>query len=62
MTDLDLTKMILSHEINRCRGYVGTEMVNSIDNGNIEYTELLNEVYKHLSSCVELLKYKGNKK
>lgn len=59
MTNVDFKKMILSQEILRCKGHIGAEMINSIENGDLEYTEILNKVNKNLESCVDLLKYRG---
>lgn len=61
MTDVDFKKMILSNELQRCKRHVGTELVNAIDEENFDYAHLLNDVMKHLDSCIDLLSFKENK-
>lgn len=59
MTNIDYKKMILSNEIAKCKGFVGAQMLESIEDEYTDLTETLNKVMANLNACIDLLKYQG---
>lgn len=62
MTDLDLRKRILSHEIKKAKAFVGASLLEALDEQReVDYINLLNEVLADLESAISLLEEASGK-